>query len=71
MMLKRAELLPTKPRTTDTMTPEEIVAKFADELKKFWTIDGQPSDTDLTQIQEVFAPLPLQSHTTKRRSLTT
>ena len=59
-MLKRADLLPTKPRTADTMTPKEIVEKFADALKKFEPIDGQPSDTNLTQIWEVLAPLLLQ-----------
>ena len=42
------------------MTPEEIVGKFADALEKFYPIDGQPSDTDLTRIREVVAPLLLQ-----------
>ena len=45
-MLKRAEPLP-KPRTTGTMTPEEIVAKFADALEQFESIDSQSSDTNL------------------------
>ena len=36
------------------------MAKFADALKKFEPIDSQPSDTDLTQIREVVAPLLLQ-----------
>ena len=42
------------------MTPEEIVAKFADVLEQFKPIDGQLSDTDLTRIREVVAPLLLQ-----------
>ena len=43
------------------MTSEDIVAKFADALEQFQLIDGQPSDTDLTQIREVVAPLLLQT----------
>ena len=43
------------------MTPEEIVAKFANELEKFEPIDRKPSDTDLTRIREVVAPLLLQT----------
>ena len=39
-MLNRDQLLTNKPHTPDTMTPEEIVAKFADALKKFEPIDG-------------------------------
>ena len=58
-MLKRAEPL-LKPHTPDTMMPKEIVEKFADELKFFELIDGQPSHTDLTRIQEIVAPLLLQ-----------
>ena len=58
--LKRAELLKTNPHTTDTIPPEEIVAKFADALTQFEPIDVQPSDTDLTQIQEVLALFLLQ-----------
>ena len=46
-MLKRAKLLPMKPRTADTMTAKEIVAKFSDALEQFESIDGQPSDTKL------------------------
>ena len=42
------------------MTPEEIVAKFAQTLDKFEPIDGQPSDTNLTRLWEPFAPLLLQ-----------
>ena len=42
------------------MTPEEIVAKFANSLKQFDPIDRQLSETDLTQIREVVAPLLLQ-----------
>ena len=58
-MLKRAEPL-LKPITTDTMTPKDIVAKCADAIKQFKPIDGQPSDTARTKIQEVVAPLLLQ-----------
>ena len=50
----------TKPHTPDSMTPKEIVAKFVDALKQFKPIDGQPSDTNLMQIQEVVAPLLLK-----------
>ena len=42
------------------MTPEEIVAKFAHSLYNFEPIDGQPSDSDLTRLQEAVAPLLLQ-----------
>ena len=42
------------------MTPEEIVAKFAYALNNFEPITGQPSDTDLTRLQEALAPLLLQ-----------
>ena len=42
------------------MTPEEIVAKFAYSLDQFEPISGQPSDSDLTIIWEVVAPLLLQ-----------
>ena len=42
------------------MTPEEIVAKFADALEQFEPIDGQPYDTDLMRIREVMAQLLLQ-----------
>ena len=42
------------------MTPEEIVAKFAHSLDQFKPISGQPSDSDLTRIREVVAPLLLQ-----------
>ena len=44
----------------DTMTPRKIVAKFSDTLEKFEPIDGQPSNTDLTRVWEVVAPLLLQ-----------
>ena len=53
-------MLPTKPCTTDTVTPEDIVAKFADAIEQFYPIEGQTSDTELTQIREVLAPLLLQ-----------
>ena len=42
------------------MTPEEIVAKFADALDNFEPIVGQPSDSDLTRLQEAVTPLLLQ-----------
>ena len=42
------------------MTPEEIVEKFANSLKQFNPIAGKPSNTDLTLIREVVAPLLLQ-----------
>ena len=59
MTLNRDEPLP-KPHTPDTMTPKEIVAKLSDTIKKFELIDVQPSDTELTRIREVVAPLLLQ-----------
>ena len=49
-----------KPHTPDTMTPKEIVANFANALKQFKPIDDQPSDTEITRIREVVAPLLLQ-----------
>ena len=42
------------------MTPEDIVAKFAHSLDNFEPIDGKPSDTDLTILQEAVTPLLLQ-----------
>ena len=42
------------------MTPEEIVAKFANLLEQFKPITRQTSDTNLTRIQEVVTPLLLQ-----------
>ena len=42
------------------MMPKEIVAKFAHSLEQFEPIVGQPSNTDLTRIREVVAPLLLQ-----------
>ena len=42
------------------MTPEEIVAKFDHSLDQFKPIAGQPSDSGLTRIREVVAPLLLQ-----------
>ena len=42
------------------MTPEEIVAKLAHALDNFETINGQPSDTDLTRLWEAVAPLLLK-----------
>ena len=42
------------------MTPEDIVAKFAYFLDNFEPINGQPSDTDRTRLQEAVAPLLLQ-----------
>ena len=49
-----------KTPSTNTLKPEEIVKKFANSLKQFEAIVGQPSDTDLTRIREVVAPLLLQ-----------
>ena len=66
MMLKRTKPL-LKPRTPDTMAPEDIVAKFADALEKFYLIDGQSYNTDLTRIREVVAPLLLQIPYNKTR----
>ena len=40
--------------------PNEIVSKFAHSLEQFEPIVGQPSNTDLTRIREVVAPLLLQ-----------
>ena len=42
------------------MTPKDIVAKFSHSLDNFKPIDGQPSDSDLTRLQEAVAPLLLQ-----------
>ena len=42
------------------MTPKEIMEKFANLLDQFEPINGKPSDTNLTLIREVVAPLPLQ-----------
>ena len=42
------------------MTPDEIVEKFSLALDHFELILNQPSDTDLTRLQEAVAPLPLQ-----------
>ena len=49
-----------KTPSPNTMTPEEIVATFANFSGQFEPIDGQPSDTNLTRIREVVAPLLLQ-----------
>ena len=40
--------------------PKKIVAKFSDALEQLEPIYGQPSDTDLTRIREIVAPLLLQ-----------
>ena len=42
------------------MTPEDIVEKFAHALDNLNQITGQPSDTDLTRIQEAVTPLLIQ-----------
>ena len=42
------------------MTPDEIVAKFTTALDHFDPITDQPSDTNLTRLQEAVAPLLLQ-----------
>ena len=60
LTLKKAKLLPTKPHTSDTMMPKEIVLKFANALKQFEPIYIQPSETNLTEIREVLTPLLLQ-----------
>ena len=39
------------------MTPEEIVAKSAHSLNNFKPIYRQPSESDLTRLQEAVAPL--------------
>jgi hypothetical protein len=42
------------------MTPEEIVAKFAEAKDNFEPIQGQPGDVDLKRIRETLSPLLLQ-----------
>ena len=42
------------------MTPDKIVAKFSAALNQFEPIHNQPSDTDLTRLQEAVALLLLQ-----------
>ena len=42
------------------MSPEEIVAKFAEALELFEPIEGQPSIWNLTEIVEVLTQLLLQ-----------
>ena len=42
------------------MSPEEIVAKFAEALELFEPIEGQPSIRNLTQISELLTQLLLQ-----------
>ena len=42
------------------MTPDEIVSKFSAALDNFEPITNQPSDSDLTRLQEAIAPLILQ-----------
>ena len=42
-----------------TMTPNEIVAKFAHSLDNFEPIVRKPSDSDLTRLREAVAPLLL------------
>ena len=42
------------------MTPEVIVSKFTHSLKNFDPIVGQPSNSDLTRLQETVSPLPIQ-----------
>ena len=44
------------------MSPEEIVAKFAEVLELFKPIEGQPSIRNLTEITEVFTQVLLQIH---------
>ena len=42
------------------MSPEEIVAKFVKAANLFEPIQGQPSDSDITLIQEILVPILLQ-----------
>ena len=42
------------------MTPKDIVEKFDHSLYNFETINGQPSDSDLTRLREAVNPLLLQ-----------
>ena len=42
------------------MTPEDILVKFTHTLDKFEPITRQPSDNNLTGLQEAVAPLLLQ-----------
>ena len=42
------------------MPPEEIVERFANLFEHFEPIDGQPSDTNLTQIWDIVAPFLLR-----------
>ena len=42
------------------MTPDEIVSKFSVALDNFDPITDQPSDSDLTRLQEAISPLLLQ-----------
>ena len=42
------------------MTPDEIFTKFATALDHFELITDQPSDTDLTRLQDAVDPLLLQ-----------
>ena len=43
------------------MSPEEIVAKFAEALELFEPIEGQPSIRNLTEIAEVLTQLLFQT----------
>ena len=50
----------TDRRASVEMSPEEIVAKFAEALELFEPIKGQPSIRILTEIAEVLTQLLLQ-----------
>ena len=66
LTLKSAKPLPD-PRTPYNMKPEDTAAKFTDLIEQFDLIDSQPSDTNLTRIKEVVAPLLLQIPYDKNR----
>ena len=59
MNTPRAEIA-TDLRSSVQMLPKEIVAKFAEALKLFVPIEGQPSIRNLTEISEVITQLLLQ-----------
>ena len=59
MNTPRAEIA-TDLRASVEMSPEEIVAKFAEALELFEPIEGQPSIQNFTEIAEVLTQLLLQ-----------
>ena len=40
-----------------TMSPKEIITKFAEALEHFKPIQGQPSDSDLTKLMEMHSSM--------------